>query len=228
MKTNLVSSRGALAGMATLPLTVASVGAAQASAPMLGAQTPMFSRVKLGEFDVTTLLAGTRTVPEPQNIFGMNVSAEEFAQASAVAKLPTDKAQFFFTPTVVNTGSELILFDTGLSGEGTTAALEAAGYTADQIDIVVITHMHGAQIGGLITENAPTFPNARFFTGTVDLDSCSNTDNDTSKDRMSPVAAKNTLLADNSSVARALRAIARSRDPTLHRHPSVNHPRHTL
>jgi hypothetical protein len=72
----------------------------------------------LGGFEVTTLLGGTRTVPDPQTIFGMNVSPEEFAEVSEAAFIPTDRAQFFFTPTLVNTGSELILFDTGLSGRG--------------------------------------------------------------------------------------------------------------
>ena len=79
-------------------------------------------KAKVGGFDVTTLLAGTRAVEEPQNIFGMNVSEEEFAEASEKANIPADKTQFFFTPTVVNTGSDLVLFDTGLNAEGTGAA----------------------------------------------------------------------------------------------------------
>lgn len=81
----------------------------------------------LGDFQAATLLAGTRTVEDIQKIFGMNVSADEFASVSERNFIPSDKAQFFFTPTVVNTGSETVLFDAGLSAAGTLAALNAAG-----------------------------------------------------------------------------------------------------
>jgi glyoxylase-like metal-dependent hydrolase (beta-lactamase superfamily II) len=68
----------------------------------------------------------------------------------------------------VNTGSELVLFDTGLNAAGITAALAAAGYTPDQVDVVVVTHMHGDHIGGLMNDGAATFPNARYVTGTAE------------------------------------------------------------
>jgi glyoxylase-like metal-dependent hydrolase (beta-lactamase superfamily II) len=162
--------RAALAGAAALPLAAGLSGKASAGAPMLGASAPKFMRVKVGAFEVTNMLVGTRTVPEPQNIFGMNVDADTFAAASAQAGLPTNAAQYFFHPPVVNTGEALILFDTGLQGAGTAAALAAAGYSADQVDTVVLTHMHGDHIGGLLTDGAPTFPNASYVTGQVEFD----------------------------------------------------------
>jgi glyoxylase-like metal-dependent hydrolase (beta-lactamase superfamily II) len=203
-----VTRRAALAGAAALPLAAGLAGRAGAAAPVMGATVPSFSRVKLGEFDVTTLLAGTRTVPEPQNIFGMNVSAEAFAEASAAANIPVDAAQFFFTPTVVNTGAELVLFDTGLNGEATTAALAQAGYTADQVDVVVLTHMHGDHIGGLITDGAPTYPNARYVTGRVEFDAWASTGNETFEGRMRPVAEMTTFIEDGASVASGITSMA--------------------
>ena len=122
IKSPYISRRHALIGAASVPLAAATATAARAAAPILGAGTAPFQRVTLGGFEVTTLLAGSRSVPEPQKIFGMNVDKETFDDVSAAAHLPIDAAQFFFTPTVVNTGAELILFDTGLSGAGTTAA----------------------------------------------------------------------------------------------------------
>src|SRR6056297_3258092 len=154
-----ITRRAALMGAGALPLAAASP--AFAAAEMMGIATTRFKRVKLGGFEVTTLLAGTRTVPGPQNIFGLNASEEDFAAASQAANIPTDKAQFFFTPTVVNTGSELVLFDTGLNAGGISGALKAAGYTPEQVDTVVITHMHGDHIGGLMEGKSRTFPNAR-------------------------------------------------------------------
>lgn len=136
-----------------------------AASPMLGAQTTRFNRFKLGDFEVTALLASTFIMPNAHGIFGTNVSDEEFAAVSAAAHIPTDKAKFFFTPTVVNTGRELVLFDTGQNGASITSALKAAGYSPDQIDVVVITHMHNDHIGGMRHEGAETFPNARYVTG---------------------------------------------------------------
>ncbi|MEO9651930.1 MAG: MBL fold metallo-hydrolase [Roseobacter sp.] len=202
------SRRAALAGAAALPLAAATAGAARAAAPILGAQMAPFQRLKVGSFDVTTLLAGTRAVEAPHNIFGLNVDADTFAQASAQANLPTDISQFFFTPTVVNTGSELVLFDTGLSGAGTMAALTAAGYSADQVDVVVITHMHGDHIGGMTLEDgSPTYPNARYVTGRTEYDAWAKQDNDNFKNKVQPFAEQMTFLEPGGSVASGLTAM---------------------
>lgn len=207
-KTVELTRRGALAAGLALPLAAATGGAARASAPMLGASIQPFRRVALGGFEVTTILAGTRTVPGPQSIFGMNVSPEEFAKASEAAMLPIDAAQFFFTPTVVNTGSELILFDTGLNGAATVAALASAGYSADMVDVVVLTHMHGDHIGGLMTDGAATFPNARYVTGSAEFDAWDMSGNDTFEANMRPLAEQTSFIDDGASVASGITAMA--------------------
>ena len=71
-KTRL-TRRAILGSAAALPLA-AMTGPARAAAPMLGAATTRFNRVTLGDFEVTTLLAATMPRPEPQTIFGLNVS----------------------------------------------------------------------------------------------------------------------------------------------------------
>jgi glyoxylase-like metal-dependent hydrolase (beta-lactamase superfamily II) len=207
-KVPTLSRRAALAGAAALPLAAAAASTARAAAPLVGAGMSPFQRVKLGGFDVTTVLAGTRAVEGPHNIFGLNVDADTFGTVSAAARIPTDVSQFFFTPTVVNTGSELVLFDTGLSAEGTTAALAAAGYTPDQIDVVVLTHMHGDHIGGLMTGDAATFANARYVTGQAEFDAWSKTDNEGFNTKVKPLADKMTFLDDGGSVASGITAMA--------------------
>jgi glyoxylase-like metal-dependent hydrolase (beta-lactamase superfamily II) len=207
-KVPTLSRRAALAGAAALPLAAAAASTARAAAPLVGAGMSPFQRVKLGGFDVTTVLAGTRAVEGPHNIFGLNVDADTFGTVSAAARIPTDVSQFFFTPTVVNTGSALVLFDTGLSAEGTTAALAAAGYTPDQIDVVVLTHMHGDHIGGLMTGDAATFANARYVTGQAEFDAWSKTDNEGFNTKVKPLADKMTFLDDGGSVASGITAMA--------------------
>lgn len=202
----LFTRRAALAGAAALPLAATATGG-QAAAPMMGAGHAPFNRIKLGDFEVTTLLVGSRAVPDPQNIFGMNVTPEEFAKVSAAARLPIDQAQFFFTPTVVNTGSELVLFDTGLSADGTTAALAAAGYTPEMIDVVVITHMHGDHIGGLMNADTPTYPNARYVTGSVEFDAWNTSPNETFEAQMRPLAEQTTMIAGGTDVASGITAM---------------------
>lgn len=203
-----MTRRAALASAAAFPLAAATATSTRAGAPIMGAGSAPYQRVSLGGFDVTTILAGSRSVPDPQTIFGMNVDAETFGAASAAAHIPTTAAQFFFTPTVVNTGAELVLFDTGLSADGTLAALAAAGYTADQVDIVVLTHMHGDHIGGLMKDGVPTFPNASYVTGQVEFDTWSAAGNENFDTKVKPLAEKMTFLGDGGSVASGITAMA--------------------
>lgn len=207
-----MSRRDLLAAAAALPAApaLASLAArpASAAAPMLGAAAPAFNRFLLGDFEVTALLAGTRTVDNVREIFGLNVDDATFAAASASAFIPSDRAQFFFTPTVVNTGTSLVLFDTGLSPAGITAALAAAGYTPDQIDTVVITHMHGDHIGGLMGEAGPTFANAAYVTGAAENNHWSAAGNEGYDRNLRPLAEKTTFLDDGGTVVPGITAMA--------------------
>jgi len=200
-----LNRRSVMLGMASAPLLAASP--ALAAADMMGVGSTRFNRMKLGTFEVVTLLAGTRPVPDPQSIFGMNVSPEEFADVSATANIPTDQAQFFFTPTVVNTGSELVLFDTGLNPAGITAALAAAGYTPDQIDTVVLTHMHGDHVGGLMDGANATFPNAKYVTGAVEFDDWDMSGNETFEAKVRPLEEQLMMIDGGDSVASGVTAV---------------------
>ena len=208
MTKTTLTRRSLLTAAAAAPLA-ASFGPARASAPMMGASTTRHNRFVLGDCEVTALLAATMPRPDPHSIFGLNVSADEFNEVSAAANIPTDAAQFFFTPTVVNTGFELILFDTGLNPDAITSALNDAGYTPDQVDVVVLTHMHGDHIGGLMREGGEaTFPNARYVTGSAEFDHWAAAGNNRFDSNMRPLAEKTTMIGDGASVAPGITAMA--------------------
>ena len=202
-----LTRRHALVAAAAAPMVAAVGPAAMAAAPMQGPSQRLANRFTLGGFEVTALLAGTRTVPNPHEIFGLNTSAEAFAAASEAAFIPTDKAQFFFTPTLVNTGSELILFDTGVSAAGIVAALDQAGVTPDQVDVVVLTHMHGDHIGGLMAEGGPTFSNARYVTGAIEHNHWSQAGNEGFDKAVKPLNDKMAFLDDGGAVASGVTAM---------------------
>ena len=180
---------------------------AHAASPMLGPSFAQHRRFSLGAFEVTTILAGTAHRDDPQTIFGMNVSAEEFTAVSEENFISSSSVQFYFTPTVVNTGAELILFDTGLNAAGTTAALASAGYTPDQFDRVVITHMHGDHIGGLMSDGAATFANASYVAGQAEFDHWAAADNDGFEGSVRPLADQFTLVADETEISPGVTAI---------------------
>jgi glyoxylase-like metal-dependent hydrolase (beta-lactamase superfamily II) len=207
-----LTRRHALFAAAALPVAAALPSAiatpARAAAEMQGASFAPYNRFKLGTFEVTALLAGTRTVEGPTEIFGLNATPDEFSALSSANFIPTNKAQFFFTPTLVNTGAELVLFDTGLAPEGITAALAAAGYTPDQVDVVVITHMHGDHVGGLGAAGAPTFANARYVTGGVEHNYWAGAGNEAFEASVKPLNDKFTFIDDAGTVASGITGMA--------------------
>lgn len=185
--------------------------ALRAEAPAMGASFARHRRFTLGQFEVTTLLAGTTPRENPQGIFGTNVSPEEFSEVSAANFLSTEVSQFFFTPVVVNTGAQLVLFDTGLNPAGITDALAGAGYSPDQVDIVVITHMHGDHIGGLSDGATPTFPNARYVTGQAEFDHWDMSGNEGFEGfegKVRPLAENMTFLDPDQDVVTGITSVA--------------------
>ena len=107
----------------------------------------------------------------------MAITPEEVAKLAATNHIPADKFENGYTQTLVNTGKELILFDTGLGagrrGKGAgnlRGLLQQAGYKPEQVDIVVITHCHPDHILGLMEGGKSAFPNARYVIGATEYD----------------------------------------------------------
>lgn len=205
-----ITRRSALTGAAAVPLLAASTGAEAKIRLVPAARSRSF---KLGEFTVTTLLDGDRTIEGPKAIFGGGASEEEFALTSAQNFIPAETARFYFTPTLVDTGAEKILFDTGLGSGGIQRALSEVGLAPEDIDVVVITHMHPDHIGGMTTDGAETFANARYVTGRLEYDFWNAQDKSAGigalmSQKLTPFAEKLSFLENEGSVASGVSALA--------------------
>ncbi len=208
-----LTRRAALTGAAALPLVAATVAAPQALAQNTGPSAGTSRSFTLGSMTVTTLLDGSALRDNPKALFAADATDAEFAELSAENFVSPDAAQFYFTPTLVNTGSELVLFDAGLGAGGIAPALADAGVTPDQIDVVIITHMHPDHIGGLMTEGAPTFPNARYVTASSEYNFWSAMDagnrvGDLVASNVTPFAEKMSFIDDGASPVSGITALA--------------------
>jgi glyoxylase-like metal-dependent hydrolase (beta-lactamase superfamily II) len=153
---------------------------ALAAAPQVRTQGPGFYRIMLGEFEVTALLDGTHRFPAYQVLArarpaapGANGSQEllssanpgqiEAALAAVDLRAPPEGSINAF---LINTGTKLILIDTGAGAlYGACCGrllqnLHAAGYQPEQVDEVLLTHLHEDHVGGAIVDGKIAFPNA--------------------------------------------------------------------
>ncbi len=163
-----------LAAIATPFVTGATSAYAQAAEgdSMKMADAPASDSFSVGDFKLFVVEDGTRLMENPGETFGTGQDPETVAALLEENFLPPDKLINGFAPVLVDTGNETLLFDTGMGPAGRSwgagrlrEGLIANGYQPEDIDIVVITHMHGDHINGLMEEDGPAFPNARYVFG---------------------------------------------------------------
>jgi glyoxylase-like metal-dependent hydrolase (beta-lactamase superfamily II) len=147
---------------AALACGVLSAGA-QAAAPIAKGQAPGFYQMMIGDFEVTALSDGTADLTVGKLLTHTTPAKVAAALKRAYLKDPVQTSVNAF---LVNTGTKLVLIDTGAAGLfgptlGNLAAnLKAAGYQPEQIDEIYITHMHPDHLGGLMAGDKMAFPNA--------------------------------------------------------------------
>jgi glyoxylase-like metal-dependent hydrolase (beta-lactamase superfamily II) len=158
------SFRGTVAACAVGMLAAALLsGPASASAPQQKTQAPGYYRVMIGDIEVTALNDGTAKMESGKLLKDIKPETLQKDLARAFLK---DPYAWSFNGFLVNTGTKLVLVDTGAgSGMGATTGkllvnLKASGYKPEQVDEIYITHMHGDHIGGLTADGKRVFPNA--------------------------------------------------------------------
>src|SRR5579862_9465612 len=107
---NLLTAAAA-AGAASA-LTPFAGPAARAAVPPAAAQAPGFYRYKVGSYECTSINDGARSFPLPDS-FVTNVPKAEAAAAAEAAYMPQGMVTVPFNPQLINTGSKLILIDSG-------------------------------------------------------------------------------------------------------------------
>jgi glyoxylase-like metal-dependent hydrolase (beta-lactamase superfamily II) len=164
-----ITRRSLVAGTMLATAATALPRRATANAPAAGKQAASIYRYKLGDFEMTAIHDGVWIRPIDEK-FVRNVPFEEVQKVLTDAFLPKDKLPIPFTTLLVNTGSKLVLLDTGTGGQlaptaGTmTANLVAAGIDPKSIDVIVISHFHPDHINGIKTkDNELVFPNAEIL-----------------------------------------------------------------
>ena len=167
----------AAAGAATA-LTPAGTKSVEAAIPLQGKQNPGWYRYKVGDYEVTVVTDGAATFPLPDK-FVANASKDQVAGELAKHHLDPAKLTVPFTPIIVNTGSKLVLIDTGYGPEAAakpnattgqvTANMKAAGIEPKDIDIVLISHFHGDHVNGLLNADKKlAYPNAEVMVPAVE------------------------------------------------------------
>src|SRR4029077_693418 len=149
------SIRFVAALLAMLACFVAGPNAALDAAPQHHDQQPGFYRLKVGDLEVTALYDGTG-VFDAHWLNGTKTTMDGVAKALQEDPHMLDVVD---SGLLVNTGQQLILVDAGAGtwwGGGAlgrlAGSLRSAVYTPEEVDLVLVTHLHSDHIGGLTTQ----------------------------------------------------------------------------
>jgi glyoxylase-like metal-dependent hydrolase (beta-lactamase superfamily II) len=160
---------------AAMTLTCALViSSAMAQAPQLGTQAPGYFRLAVGDYEVTALFDGYNDL-SPKLLQGMSQS--QIRALLARRSIETPGVQTAFNAFLVNTGKQLILVDSG-AGQciGATAGqllanMQAAGYQPEQVDTILLTHLHLDHVCGLVdAQKQALFTHATVYTAKAEAD----------------------------------------------------------
>src|SRR5580700_6923148 len=137
-------------------------------------QVPGFYRLKVGDLEVTALYDGTG-VFDPHWLNGTQAAMDGVVKGLHEDPHMLDVVDSGF---LVNTGKQLILVDAGAGawwGGGAlgrlVGSLRSAGYMPEEVNLVLLTHLHSDHVGGLTTQDGKrVFPNADVYVAKAESD----------------------------------------------------------
>ncbi|MDQ8023367.1 MAG: MBL fold metallo-hydrolase [Moraxellaceae bacterium] len=160
---------------AALLLGLGLLSSALAAPPQVRDQVPGFYRQALGDFEVTALYDGYVDLA-PGLLKG--ISAERLQSALARMFIANSKGvQTAVNAYLVHTGERLVLVDAGSAKcfgptmGNVVANIQAAGYKPEDVDAVLLTHLHPDHLCGVLTaDGKPAFPRATLWATQADAD----------------------------------------------------------
>jgi glyoxylase-like metal-dependent hydrolase (beta-lactamase superfamily II) len=164
-----------VAAIVALVAMSAVVVPAIAAAPAQHTQVPGYYRTTVGDDEVTALYDGGVRI-DLALLHGDPAMIQNLLQAF----IPNDPKSAWTSVAgfLVNTGGKLVLIDTGTGGNwgGPTTGelvrnLKTAGYKPEQVDLVLLTHLHADHVGGIYdAKGKRVFPNAQIRMRQADSD----------------------------------------------------------
>jgi glyoxylase-like metal-dependent hydrolase (beta-lactamase superfamily II) len=147
----------------------------RAEAPMVKTQAPGYYRMMLGKFEVTALFDGGVNLDAA---LLRNISESDIQKLLAHGLIENShKIPASINAYLINTGAKLVLVDAGGGAAMGPAAgfvrqnLKAAGYSPEQVDFVLITHLHPDHVAGLLDATGkPALPKAEVYVAKAESD----------------------------------------------------------
>jgi glyoxylase-like metal-dependent hydrolase (beta-lactamase superfamily II) len=135
-------------------------------------------RFQIGNLWCTVLSDGY--VANPASWYFPDADPTQLANALANRGAPTEYVISPYSCLLIETGSEIVLVDTGMGDGSSTsgampARLEMDGVRLQDVTTVVLTHAHPDHIGGAVDDRdpmalRPMFPNARYVMAEAEWD----------------------------------------------------------
>ena len=166
---NLLSAAAGAAAAVTVPFE----HQARAATPPANKQAAGWYRYKIGTIEVTVATDGVARFKMAEDHV-INIKKDVVNAALAEVFMEKDMMTTPYNPVCLNTGSKLVVIDTG-TGEANykksngvggqfVTNLAASGIERTAVDTVIISHYHGDHINGLLMEdNSLTYPNAEIL-----------------------------------------------------------------
>ena len=161
------------APIATLPIAAAASSAPASGPAHAGAAGAVpVARIGIGRFEVVALTDGYADFPF--GAFTGRAPDEVEAAARRTLTARPDGVRLSVNQYLVRDGDTTILIDTGTAGAVPTTgrlpgALAAVGVAPEDVDAVILTHLHFDHAAGLVAEGRPAFPNAAVYADRRDI-----------------------------------------------------------